>query len=328
MGKQVFNQRNPLGKRCVWALIPGWTHLDYIATDIDPRQAIGMSTLGQVHGGWEAESDGTGNERLVTVRRDYGPGIGKATAMLFEQNDATAFTRFIRHTNDLGIIFPNPKELTIVSICKPTGDGRPINGSSGDPRLYTKDEGTAEVDHDLMIGFADFGTEARTRIRVGGSTATAITTGNVIQNDALNLVAGTVEILSGNDVYIKAHHLGENGTYSKSVAQTKTGSYDPRTTTNMALGGSAATSLENAFNGEILGVWAFDGAFDEADCRALMANPWQVFKPQRFLIPMTDTVVEIAEEGPATTVFITDVNGTESWTDGDTGLVITGSGFV
>ena len=36
----------------------------------------------------------------------------------------------------------------------------------------------------------------------------------------------------------------------------------------------------------------------------------------------------IAIAGTTTTVFITDVNGTETWTDGTTGLVITGSGFV
>lgn len=34
------------------------------------------------------------------------------------------------------------------------------------------------------------------------------------------------------------------------------------------------------------------------------------------------------EPPPTTTVFITDVNGTESWDDGDTGLPITGTGFV
>lgn len=36
----------------------------------------------------------------------------------------------------------------------------------------------------------------------------------------------------------------------------------------------------------------------------------------------------LAPVAPTTTVFVTDVNTTESWTDGDTGLVITGAGFA
>jgi len=45
----------------------------------------------------------------------------------------------------------------------------------------------------------------------------------------------------------------------------------------------------------------------------------------------TATLSQIISSGTAVIaggVIITDVNTTESWTDGDTGLIITGSGFV
>ena len=48
---------------------------------------------------------------------------------------------------------------------------------------------------------------------------------------------------------------------------------------------------------------------------------------RRILVPMTAAAV-VEELGPETTVFVTDVNTTESWNDGDTGLPITGTGFV
>ena len=53
-----------------------------------------------------------------------------------------------------------------------------------------------------------------------------------------------------------------------------------------------------------------------------MANPWQTFEPRTLLIPVSAGVAA------GTTVIITDVDGNETWIDGATGLVITGSGFV
>ena len=57
-----------------------------------------------------------------------------------------------------------------------------------------------------------------------------------------------------------------------------------------------------------------------------------VFRKERYFIPIYRGFV-VRDEGtdsnpPTTTVFVTDVNTTESWDDGDTGLVITGTGFV
>ncbi len=57
----------------------------------------------------------------------------------------------------------------------------------------------------------------------------------------------------------------------------------------------------------------------EEEVKALWDNPWQIFEPIR--VPI---YAPAASGGP----IITDVNTTESWTDGDSGLIITGSNFV
>ena len=80
----------------------------------------------------------------------------------------------------------------------------------------------------------------------------------------------------------------------------------------------------------LTGTWTFlafwDRALQPTEMAAMTANPWQIFKSRELYIPMTPGDILITEEGNL--VLITDVNTTESWTDGDTGLVITGSGFV
>jgi len=77
-------------------------------------------------------------------------------------------------------------------------------------------------------------------------------------------------------------------------------------------------------------------------------NPWQVFAPQRILIPMTAAAAVEEEEAGLitssgmplaflptsaglayrTSIKITDVNTTESWIDGAEDLPITGTGFI
>lgn len=65
----------------------------------------------------------------------------------------------------------------------------------------------------------------------------------------------------------------------------------------------------------------------DVEAESFVRNPWQIFKPQRFYVPMTAAAV-VEQFGPETTVIITDVDGDETWVDGTTGLIITGSGFV
>lgn len=56
-----------------------------------------------------------------------------------------------------------------------------------------------------------------------------------------------------------------------------------------------------------------------------------VFRKERYFIPIHRRFVvkdEGTDSNPTTTVFVTDVNTTETWDDGDAGIPITGTGFV
>lgn len=70
------------------------------------------------------------------------------------------------------------------------------------------------------------------------------------------------------------------------------------------------------WDGDIHYVALFNTKKDITEIEKFRRNPWQIFKPQLILLPSV------------TLISITDVNTTESWTDGDTGLIITGTGFV
>lgn len=317
-----FNLRNPLGKRCLQAIIPGW---DSFYGDMIVQEGK-FTSVGQKME-FPLDLIGSSPVWLEKIINNHGGGIGSVQSALFVPLNSTSAIRALRTTNDLGIIFPDKKNLTILCIFKPTGDGRPSDG--GDPRLYSKDEGSSANDHDLMVGMVGSGDEARTRIRIGSNTVTVATSSTpAIRDDTLALIAGVVQRTSATQVRVKVHYLTVDGYYTSITSIAITGEYNPRTSTDIAIGANAGVD-DNTYAGEIIGVWAFDGALQEGDLRTFMANPWQVFKPQRFVIPMTAAaVVEIVGEGPETTVFITDVNTNEIWADGDTSLPITGTGFV
>lgn len=88
------------------------------------------------------------------------------------------------------------------------------------------------------------------------------------------------------------------------------------------------TDLGQTTQGKNLLSIIWDREITEEEAAELNKNPWQIFKPQRILIPMVGGAIEIAGEGQETTVIITDVNGTETWLDGAENLVISGSGFA
>ena len=315
-----FNKRNPFGKHCIFALIPGWGF--YSGSGVTAEGAV--SSVGQKFIFKEGYVGTSGS--MERVNGAYGH-LGQLAALRMLPAGYQEYIFLLEGGGpNLGISFPNKRSFTIMTIIKPSGDGRV--GGSGDPRVFTKDSGVAEVDHDLMVGIASLGQEARTRIRIGSSTFTAITSGAVIEDDALNLIAGSAGLDSGGDTEVRVAHLSEAGIYTLDQTDTfGTDDYNPRTTTSTNIGGSAG-ALDNAYIGDIIGIWAFDTQMDsEVQLRAFFANPWQVFAPQRIVIPMIGDVV-IAEEGQETTVIITDVNGTEAWLDGAENLVISGSGFA
>jgi len=268
-----------LGQHCIWAVVPGWDQ--YFANTSVAGNSL--RSVGQVMQLDLEEFANPTSGSVTKVTRNHGGGVGSTRSVLFDHESHTRGYRFRRPDADLGIIFPDLTRLTILTIVKPTGDGRPLG--AGDPRIFTIDTGAAANNHDLMIGEVSSGNEVRTRIRIGSSTQTVVTTGGTIQDDAVQLIAGTVEPASATNSIVRAHHLGLDGTYTTAASSSVTGSYNPRTTTDMAIGATAGSSF-NAFEGEVIGVYAFNIDLHEQHFREILDNPWQVFAPRTQIIPI------------------------------------------
>lgn len=89
------------------------------------------------------------------------------------------------------------------------------------------------------------------------------------------------------------------------------------------LGGPSNSS--QTFEGWVLFGAMWDRALTPAEWAAMVMNPAQLLKP------LQNNVIYMSLPAPVaagSTVTITDVNTTESWNDGDSNLIITGSGFV
>jgi len=285
---QSFDASNLFGAHCLWALIPGWGQYSGAGSSSHSGE---VKSVGQEMTFVTDAHNSLGN--LNKVFKNYGGGVGSARAAEFVPNNQTNYISLSRLDNDLGILFPDLKDLTILAITRPDGNGRP---GTADPRYFTQDEGFATNDHDLMIGQVEAtGQKARFRVRVASATRSIVVGSNVIQNDALNLVAGVVKWSSSTQVRASVHHLREDGDYEENTDSAASGTYNPRTTTDMALGGTANTENDNAFRGDIIGVFAFDIAFNnETLLRDFFDNPWQVFKARRepLLIESAAGVVE------------------------------------
>ncbi len=313
-----FDKGNFFGSHCIWALIPGWD--DVSGTDtLASGQAISVGQRME----FQADLVGSLNGQTLDIEtRNHGWGVGSVRSAIFRVGDAVNNLRLLRTDNDIGIKFPNLDNLALITIAKPIGDGR--GGDSQDPRIFSCDAGSAANDHDLMVGISDIGTEVRTRIRIGSSTQTVASTGDQLDDDTLAIWAGIVKPASATQVEVIIRYLSVAGTDSRTSSGSVTGSYNPRTTTDIALGGNAGVN-DNAYHGEILGCFAFDtgAVFDNREIlKAFLDNPWQVFQPITQIIPVAGIVV--VGDGP----IITSVDGDEIWDDADTGLIITGTGFV
>lgn len=283
----------------IWAAVPGW-------------------------GLW-GSSGGAGDGRFMSIgldRRIYesqeGGVTGAASLPITTYKDGTPVKvaraengtyRFVNTDNDL---FIERSEFTLVGIFKPKGNGS--FNDAGDPRIFTKDLGSGADDHDLMIGGVRAlpNCEFRARVRVGTSTRTVITSGFNIQQDAWNAIAVTVGQSASGVALSKVHGLREDGLYNFNT-DSVAGSYAPRTTTDLALFATAADG-SNQFEGDILYIAMFDGAFQEGDIRRLFDDPWQIFAPKQFYVPMfpydPNAVIEVeAPAGDTLTITLVDASG-------------------
>jgi hypothetical protein len=321
-----FNMKNWFGQRCAAAIIPGWGDVHAFG---DSDKGGSFSSIGQRFV-FTPRVIGLNNTGGQTITTGFGHmGTVRAYEMNLSLINATNY-HTVSHDNGsgAGFEFKDNQRLSCVAIYRPEGDGR--GGLTPDPRIFSQDDGYDVTDHDLMVGIAASGNEGRCRVRVGGNVITVLS-GTAIQDNSINMTAAVLEpnaIAGRTDV--KCRHLREDGGYFESQVDNNLGEYDPRTGMRMGIGGTQQTNTGNHFSGEVLGVWFFDDSLRETHLRQFFANPWQVFAPQRIVTPVSGgrRVIEVQDEGPATSVLITDVNGTESWTDGNTGLIITGTGFV
>jgi len=120
-----------------------------------------------------------------------------------------------------------------------------------------------------------------------------------VVNDGWHLISGTCRYNSVTDTsLLDMGVVYPDGRYKNipSGLGNLAGSYNPRSTTSEAMWATAEVN-DNTFEGSILAVYFFRGAIlDEKELRDLYANPWQVFAPQRILMPMTAAAPVVEEE--------------------------------
>ena len=247
-----------------------------------------------------SDSGGGATVELVATNR----GLAQDFEMVQGQHKGFDFG----DTGGFGIYEPNA--LTIVAKI------RPDNGfevDSGWSRVISK-RNAVGGDDNYALGFSNASTFF---IRVNTVSAQITASGSVGDQECdVALIAGPNASAIG---YLWNLTKGES--YTASMA----GASINGSTGNLCIGHRQDEA--RGWDGIIHYVAIWNKQKTEAFVEAFRRNPWQIFGSQRILIPMTAAAV-VEELGPETTVFITDVNTTESWDDGDTGLIITGSGFA
>lgn len=328
-----FNRNNLFGKRLVEAIIPGWgsglADANAAVSDTGLIRSVGRRNIEYV-----PESSIAAPPSVEGYIREVNSPDHRGRPARYIEIDSDTFSSGYRYRaapGDIGPISDSSDAFSIIGIVKLIGNG--AHGvESSDPRIWTKDQGSAGDDHDLMLGLvrSNGHVTPRTRVRTGGSTATVFVDGAIATNvvdDGWHLIAMSAR-QGGSTLTITIHGLYPDGRYVSNFAPIS-GNYTPRTTTTEAMWATAGLEQNYSEMG-ILGVWFFEDLLvDEGMLREFWKNPWQVFAPQRFFVPMDQgtAIVTIDEEG-GSTVIITDVNTNETWQDGATGLIVTGTGFV
>ena len=277
-----FDLANPYGKRCVFAWFPGWDrwHGD---TAISVIQGDSVSIGQEIH--FKPGARGSGG-LIYQAEKNFGAGIGVCKAGRADPpvSDSYQTLSHVNSNGDVGIKFPNPKNLTLIGIAQWVGSGLPPSGSS-DPRIFSQDTGYQTADHDIMLGTQTSGTKVRTRMRRGGTTYTTVIGTQTVQNDAVNLIAATVSPTgTAGNTYAGIHHLREDGGYEEVIETSVAGGYDPRTNTTMGIGGTQQDDVGNPFDGYYIAILAFDGRMYESDFRSILANPAQILEPMQIPI--------------------------------------------
>ena len=153
-----------------WAITPGNQFMSGINSNVG-------GVLRSVPGGERLElqqlamNSPTSGVETKSLKTTYWSG-GNVETLQVAQNSDIVGHRFINTDSYIGPAKPG-SVFTAFCIFRPAGDG--VLGTS-DPRIFSKDQGTAEADHDLMLGLLGTGTytRARARVRYASGTTTLV----------------------------------------------------------------------------------------------------------------------------------------------------------
>lgn len=153
----------------------------------------------------------------------------------------------------------------------------PDSVSGQDTRFVSKDFGTGEQDHDLMVGEAGGSNVFRSRVRLNGFTFTTLSPSSVLLGEP-NLVIGgasSAGMVGATVAYISK--LNSNGWNHTGYPASTAGGYSPQSGSTMKIGRSAAVSA-NFVDGVHVCTLLVDGMYpDEDQARAFFADPFCVF---------------------------------------------------
>lgn len=292
----VIDWNNPLAKGLVFCWVP---------TDVDRDLANDRS--GAVTG-----------SLAVTVDQKYGIGAD------FTETQWIEFTHIDRYSSDFvsATCIVNPDNLT----------------GANYQEVMRKGDNSGTQDYDLLINFPS-----------GGEINFNIWNSGAKSSDGAPLTIGETSIVTGT-------YDGDNLRMYKSGLEVGTptafSGVIEKSTDSIGIGARVKGTVDRKTDAQIYFVAVHNRALSASEIKSLHENPWQIFRSRELYIPLIgpgDTPVTLEEPpgGPVTAtggpvitkptatgggyrtiVKITDVNTTETWQDGATGIVISGTGFV
>ncbi|MEE8208768.1 MAG: hypothetical protein V3T88_07455, partial [Nitrosomonadaceae bacterium] len=167
-----------------------------------------------------------------------------------------------------------------------------------DSRVFTKDNGTSESNHTLMMGIVNTGDRPRCRVGFGGLRASS----TLFSDGSAGIsVDGTLNLLmiTYDGATMTMHHIDGTGTH---FSDTEAKSGDLTNNTDAVTIGRSAGAADNYMKGYIPFIFAFDGeVLNSQQLRSIWREPWQVFDPPEiFTFPTATATSSAALTGTAT----------------------------
>lgn len=269
-----LDKSNAFGARTFWAFIPSM-HGPVISTPTATTSRKSYKSLGQpLMASLTEDATSAVNNKVFPL--SYNSWGYKCLAARFFDQSSGGGWEYTFGTGTAGQIrFPNKQSWTIWALFKPQGNGSP--NDTEDPRILSRDTSSAEADHYYMIGGVRNlpACRARSRIKINGTTYTTVVTGQNWQSDAINFIA-----CSYDGSAITVSHLREDGGFASAQTTGLSGDLTDNTVSaGTVIGGNYV--VDNAFQGEIIGVGALDYAeSNRYRLQSLARNIGQIIKPK------------------------------------------------